>query len=504
MLAISYSGTTIGVDAFLIKVEVDAVNGIPYFSIVGLPDASVRESKERIISAVRNSKYNLKSQRITVNLAPADLKKEGALFDLPMTIGIMASAGEIEQNMLANYLIAGELSLSGEVRQVKGALPLAILAKNQGFKGIILPAKNKKEISILTGIEVVGVNNLAEAVNFLNGQEVLDLTEEIKEPDIKTRVDDADLKDIKGQVFAKRALEVAVSGGHNILMVGPPGSGKTMLARRISTIMPEMSLDEAIETTKVHSVAGILPRNIALLRQRPFRSPHHTVSDVALVGGGSVPKPGEVSKAHNGVLFLDELPEFGRNALEVLRQPLEDGFVTIARAKQTLDLPAQIMLVAAMNPCPCGYHSTLVKPCHCTPMQISRYKGKISGPLLDRIDIHVQVQQVAYEELIDKQESEPSADVRARVVQTRAIQNKRFQSDKINNLMNSQELKKYCALDAQSNKILKQAVDKFNLSARSYTRILKVSRTIADMEFSENIASHHILEAIQYRFMGDS
>ncbi len=509
MFARVISASIIGVEGFIVEVEVDLTPGVPTFSIVGLPDSAVRESKERVLSALKNSGIEPIRRKITINLAPADIRKEGSAFDLPIALGMLAAAGIVPpEGLLTDHLIIGELSLDGGLRGVKGVLPMTLAARKFGYKGVILPEENGPEAAIVDGIAVFPMKNLIQAVNFLNGTEDVEPLaidrERIFEQASSYTVD---FSEVKGQEHAKRALEVAAAGGHNVLMIGPPGSGKTMLARRIPTILPKMTLDEALETTKIHSVAGLVPRGIGLVATRPFRSPHHTISDAGLIGGGAIPRPGEVSLAHNGVLFLDELPEFNRNVLEVLRQPLEDGVVTISRARTSVTYPARFMLVAAMNPCPCGYLTDPYHECTCTPAQIQRYHSKISGPLLDRIDIHIEVPALRYEELRRKAPGEPSEKIRERVEQARQIQLRRFRGRKgiyFNAHMGAREIKEFCQIGEESEMLLKAAIEKFGFSARAYHRILKVSRTIADLDGSERIQPHHIAEAIEYRALDKS
>ena len=504
MLSRVFCASTIGVDARLIEVETNMSTGMPKYFLVGLPDRAVSESSDRIEAALKNSNADFPKGRITVNLAPADLPKEGSAFDLPIAVTLLNVSEQIETDKLQNTLILGELALDGKLRAVKGVLPMAVQARKKGLKNMIVPAENGPEAAVVEGLNVYAFENLFDVMQWLeNGDSHDPLNVDVDAMFRKNGEQKIlDFSDVRGQENVKRALEVAAAGGHNLVMVGPPGSGKTMMARRLPAILPPLTLDEALETTKIHSVAGLLPGGKALVTNRPFRSPHHTVSDVALVGGGSIPMPGEISMAHNGVLFLDELPEFKRSALEVMRQPLEDGSVSISRARMSVSYPSRIMLVASMNPSPTGDWYDPADPAGASPAQMQRYLSKISGPLLDRIDLHIEVQKVSYDELSSKSKGESSAAIRKRVIAAREIQTHRFQ--KIENLycnaqMNTKMSRKVCTLDDSSAQMLKKAITSLGLSARAYDRILKVSCTIADLERSQNIKSNHIAEAIQYR-----
>ncbi len=497
------SAAVFGIKAYPISVEVDLSSGQKLnLMTVGLPDTAVRESSERVKAALRNCGYVLPPQHITINLAPADVKKEGSAFDLPMAVGILGAAGCVRSQNLAGFLFMGELSLDGSVRPVKGTLSMAAMAREKGINRLIVPEANAREAAVVDGVRAFPVQSLSQVVELLNGRQPwIPLVVDRQQILAQSSTYDVDFKDVKGQYQAKRALEVAVAGGHNIILIGPPGSGKTMLARRLPTILPPITFEEAIETTKIHSVAGLLSDKAGLIGTRPFRAPHHTISDAGLIGGGTVPRPGEVSLAHNGILFLDELPEFHRHVLDVLRQPLEDGEVTIARASMSLTFPARFMLAAAMNPCQCGWSGDNFHECTCTPPLIQRYFARISGPLMDRIDMHIRVPAVKYKELAQDEKSEESAVLRERILAARRIQFGRLEPFRIycNAQMTPRTLRRFCKLDAESEKQMENAITKLGLSARAYDRILRVSRTMADLEGQEKIQSRHVAEAIQYR-----
>ena len=519
MLVKIYSAAPVGIDAVPVTIEVHSVPGFD-FTMVGLPDTSVKESHERIVAALTVNGLEALHRSFTINLAPADIKKEGAAFDLPIAIGMLAGAEKTKVRDLKHYMIMGELSLDGSLQPIRGALPIALCARREGFKGLILPAANAEEAAVVEGLEVYGMDSLVEVVHFLNGEPKDELHPE--QAWVPAHVDtqalfdelafpsDLDFSDVRGQYKVRRAVEIAAAGGHNMIMIGPPGAGKSMIAKRIPSILPPLTLEEALETTKIHSIAGLTNKKrgagSALIVQRPFRSPHHTITDTALVGGGQSPHPGEISLAHNGVLFLDELPEYKRSVLEVMRQPLEDRHITVARTKETVDYPASFMLVAAMNPCPCGHYgeNNPAHPCTCTPAQVHRYMSKISGPLLDRIDIQCDIEAVPYDQLRDGASGESSAAMRERVLRARAVQNERFKHSRLvhcNAMMNAKMVRQYCVLDAECDRLLESTMTKLGLSARAYDRILKVARTIADIEGAEQIQKPHLLEAISYRSM---
>ncbi|MDY4849727.1 MAG: YifB family Mg chelatase-like AAA ATPase [Paludibacteraceae bacterium] len=503
MLVKTFGAAVQGINAILVTIEVNISQGIKFF-LVGLPDNAVKESHERIMSALQYNRIPIPRKQVVINMAPADIRKEGAAYDLPLAIGMLAASGVVAADEVEQYVIMGELSLDGTLKPIKGVLPIAILARENGFKGFIVPRENAREAAVVNDLEVLGVDNITDVVDFFNHKKTL-------EPTIVNTRDEfyahaatfeLDFADVKGQENVKRAIEVAAAGGHNIIMVGPPGAGKSMMAKRIPTILPPLTLHEALETTKIHSVAGKIDSKTSLMAQRPFRNPHHTISDVALVGGGTYPQPGEISLAHNGVLFLDELPEFKRQVLEVMRQPLEDRKICISRAKFAVEYPASFMLVAAMNPCPCGYYNHPNRDCVCSPGMIQKYLSRISGPLLDRIDMHIEIVPVPFDKLSEMAPAEPSAVIRERVIAARRIQAVRFSNDEgiyCNAQMSSKMLRKYCAVDEAGQQLLKAAMARMNLSARAYDRILKVARTIADLAGSERVQTEHLAEAINYR-----